>query len=381
MSSSRSPSRATSSKRFDIAIVGAGILGITITYWLSTLYDCSIALIDKEEAVARHTSSRNTGIIHRPFYLNPEKKKVFASAAQKAYYLWSSLASKYNLTWKQVGTLEVATNEKDLGTLDQYKRWAQENGMEDWETSVLDSGEVQKIEPLVKCAGAIFSKTDTAVDYGELSNFVFDLARKNRQVNFIGGFEVDHLEQTAESVRLSLRGKADKSKTLEITCNFLINAAGGGAIDIAHKLGLAKSYTDLHFRGEYWLVDEPFASKISRNVYSVPKYKEFPFLDPHFIVRASGRREIGPNAVLVFGPNAYRGFSEGKKQIIEKIFERPNLPKIRLFTSGTFLSLAAHEWKSSISKKAMCDRVRRFIPSLDPSLLTRRGLWREKLSD
>ncbi len=33
---------------------------------------------------------------------------------------------------------------------------------------------------------------------------------------------------------------------------FLINAAGGQAIDIAHNIGIAKNLTDVHFRGEYW---------------------------------------------------------------------------------------------------------------------------------
>ena len=94
--------------------------------------------------------------------------------------------------------------------------------------------------------------------------------------------------------------------TGKLECNLLINAAGGGALDIAHRLGLAKQYTDLHFRGEYWYVDEPFASRISRNIYSIARFKEFPFLDPHFIVRANGKREIGPNAVLVSGPGAYK---------------------------------------------------------------------------
>ncbi|MDH2899386.1 MAG: FAD-dependent oxidoreductase, partial [archaeon] len=52
--------------QFDIVIVGGGILGVTISYWLSELYDCSIALIEKESEIGKHASSRNTGLLHRP---------------------------------------------------------------------------------------------------------------------------------------------------------------------------------------------------------------------------------------------------------------------------------------------------------------------------
>lgn len=315
--------------------------------------------------MATHTSSRNTGVVHRPFYINPEKKAIFAKAAQKSYFLWSKLASQYNLPWKQSGTIEVALEERDLSTLEQYKRWALQNGMNESEVEVLDSRDVRKAEPLVDCTGAIYSKTDTSVDYGVFSKFIFEIANKNG-VNLLKG-DIRKIEENEDGLELSLNNGS-------IKCNFLINAAGGGALDIAHILDVGKEYTDLHFRGEYWRVQEPFASKLSHNIYSVAKFKEFPFLDPHFIVRASGVREIGPNAVLVSGPEAYKGLSKSKSELVKKIFERPLTPKFKLFTSKTFLSLVSSEWKSSISKRQMCERVRQFIPTLDVQALHERGL-------
>ncbi len=360
-------------REYDVAVIGGGILGVSIAYWLSDLFDdCSIALIERETKVARHTSSRNTGMIHRPFYLNPEKKRIFARASQKSYYLWRDLASKYSLTWKPVGTFEIALSEEQVKTLDHYKEWASQNGMNYNEFEILDSNGVKSLEPQVKCAGAIFSKTDTCVDYGEFTNFLFDKASKNG-VKFVGGYEVERISEFEGKNNVHLRSRNDGS-ILQISSNYLVNAAGGGSIDITHKLGLAKEYTDLHFRGEYWKVDEPFASKVTRNIYSVARFKEYPFLDPHLIVRASGKREIGPNAVLVSSPFTYKGLSEKRLQIISKLFERPLGPKLKLFTNETFLSLVWHEWRSSISKKAMCARVKEFVPALDVSYLNERGL-------
>jgi len=275
------------------------------------------------------------------------------------------------LPWIEVGTLEVALQDSQLETLLQYENWAAKNGMDESEVEVLDSSQVSKIEPLVHCAGAIHSKKDTAVNYSELTNCIFELAQKNG-VEFIGDSELVHVHEDSKSVNLDIRKNSSSSS--RISCNFMINTAGGNSIDIAHKLGAAKQYTDLHFRGEYWLVDDTFGHNIGRNIYSVARHKEFPFLDPHFIVRANGKREVGPNAVLVFGPTAYRGLSSSKSELLKKLFERPNIPKLNLFTNSQFLSLVWQEWKSSISKKQMCERVRQFIPSLDVDKLPSRGL-------
>jgi L-2-hydroxyglutarate oxidase len=355
-------------KLFDVAIVGGGVLGVTAAYWLSQLYDCSITIIDLAPDVAAHTSSRNTGVIHRPFYLNPETKRVFAVSAERSYPMWRSLARRFGLPWSEVGTLEVALREEDVATLEKYRSWGERNGMMEGEAEVLDGASVTALEREVRCKGAIYSKADVCVDFGLFTKAVFGMAEA-AGVRFLGGITVTSIETHGDgSHTLSFR-QGRSAGTVD--CRFLINAAGGGSVDIAHMMGVGKEFTDLHFRGEYWLVDEPFASRIKRNIYSVARHSQFPFLDPHFVVRADGTRQIGPNATLVSGPFVYKGLGWG---LVGKILERPLVPKLNLFTSGTFLSLIWTEWRSSVSKGAMCGRVAQFIPSLNPRLLNARGL-------
>jgi len=353
---------------FDLVIVGGGVLGVTMGYWLSQLYDCSVAIVDLAPEVAAHTSTRNTGVIHRPFYLNPESKKVFAVSAERSYPMWRDLAKKLGLPWNQVGTLEVALREEDVGTLEKYKVWGERNGMPGDQLEVLDGASVAALEPEVRCQGAIHSKTDVSVDFGAFTKAVFGMAEA-AGVKFLGGLEVDSVETGSDGAH-TLRFRQGPSAG-PVSCRFLINAAGGGSVDIAHMMGVGKEFTDLHFRGDYWLVSEQFSSKVTRNIYSVARHSQFPFLDPHFVVRADGTRQIGPNAALVSGPYVYDGVGWG---FLGKVFERPVVPKARLFTSGTFLSLIWTEWRSSVSKRAMCARVRQFIPNLDPAFLNKRGL-------
>jgi (S)-2-hydroxyglutarate dehydrogenase len=362
--------KGSRSRHYDIIIVGAGVLGISTSFWLSQNYSASVCLLDMEEQPASHTTSRNTGVIHRPFYLNPSKKKVFAATAQKSYYLWYQLASEYDLPWRQVGTLELAKREDDVDTLNQYKKWGLENGMDEGEIEILDSTGTKKMEANVNSLGAIFSMTDTAVDYAQFSNALLKFVIKNG-TEFLARHKVIGIKETGKGAEVTARDETGNVARFE--CGTLINAAGGASLDIAHSLGLAKKYTDLHFRGDYWIVDSVFGSRITHNIYAVPRYKEFPFLDPHFIVRANGTHEIGPNATLVTGPFVYRGMSSSAREFIAKIFERPVLPKLKLFTNRKFLSLAWNERNSS-SKDEMCRRVREFIPALSTSFLNNKGL-------
>lgn len=65
-----------------IAIVGGGILGTSIAYWLSSLYNDKVTVFEKELQLALHASSRNTGVVHQPFYLDPQQKKIFAKSSR-----------------------------------------------------------------------------------------------------------------------------------------------------------------------------------------------------------------------------------------------------------------------------------------------------------
>src|SRR3970282_1899025 len=85
-------------EKYDIAIIGGGILGTTISYWLSTLYDIKVCVIEKENTVAKHTSSRNTGVVHAPFYLDPKKRKVSAISSLISHDLWEILQKKNQIS-------------------------------------------------------------------------------------------------------------------------------------------------------------------------------------------------------------------------------------------------------------------------------------------
>src|SRR3989442_15378491 len=98
---------------WDVVIIGGGILGTSVAYWIGNQYEGRIAVLEKEQDVAVHTSTRNTGVVHRPFYLDPVKRRIFARPSQAAYGMSNSYDKYNNQPSKTVTTLEVATQPED----------------------------------------------------------------------------------------------------------------------------------------------------------------------------------------------------------------------------------------------------------------------------
>jgi L-2-hydroxyglutarate oxidase len=353
-------------KNFDIAIIGGGILGTTISYWISTLYDSSVCVIDKESDVAKHTSGRNTGVIHTPFYLDPEKKKIFAKSAQISHDLWKTLAVQTQSPWMEVGTIEVAIDELQHKTLEKYQKWGIENGVNENNLLILDSNELKQKEKNLECYSGLFCKTDVSTDYAKLTKEIKNISMQN-STEFIFQKAVKSFQQKNDSVQINF---TDNSS---IECKYLINCSGGNSLDIAKQFDLFESYSDLHFRGEYWIADSNYADIVKTNIYSVARHPEFPFLDPHWIKRANGTTEIGPNAVPVPTPETYDGFVTDIQTTISKLGDILTGGAKKLFLNPDFLSLITHEFRSSISKDAMVQRVMNFIPSLEPNYFTKKG--------
>ena len=112
---------------------------------------------------------------------------------------------------------------------------------------------------------------------------------------------------------------------------------------------------------------------VKTNIYTVPRYTEFPFLDPHWIKRSNGETEIGPNAVPVDSPESYDSFIKDIPTALSKITDIVTGSAKKLFVNPQFISLLSKEFHSSISKSAMVERVKKFIPVVRSENFPKRG--------
>ena len=351
---------------YDIIIIGGGILGTSISYFLSFLNKSKkIAVVEQAHSVAFHTSGRNTGKVHAPYLYNPEKKKLFAKAAFQGYGMWEKYAKLKDLSFKKDGVIEVALDQKGIKVLEKYLKWGKQNGLNDNDIKLMNSEELEKIEPEIKCQAALYVYRDASTDYSTLTDSIMKDSKENG-TNFLLDTKVTKIKKENDKWKITLNDEH------EIYTKYLINAAGGESIDIAHSIGIAKNFTDVHFRGEYWKVPKEYNNLTKTSVYSVPEFPDYPFLDPHWIIRVNGSCEIGPNAVPVFSPYGYNK-SENIKEFIPKMLEMLNSGARKAIFDKQFQELAINEIQSSMSKSAMVDRVKRFLPKIDANKITEKG--------
>jgi L-2-hydroxyglutarate oxidase len=209
-------------KNTDIVIIGAGILGTTLSYIISSLSNAKIVLLDQENKVAYHASSRNTGKVHAPFIYDPVKKRVFAKAALFGYMFWSNYCNAKKICFKEDGILEVATDAKSIDTLYKHFKWGIDNGLEKKDIQILEKRDVEKIEPSIRCQKAILCKKDASVDYGEITNSLAIDAIKNK-VDVVLQAKVNNISMKSQlnnKISINYKQYPKGNTENEIKCDF-----------------------------------------------------------------------------------------------------------------------------------------------------------------
>jgi L-2-hydroxyglutarate oxidase len=290
---------------------------------------------------------------------------MFAKSAYHGYDMWKTYAKLKDLPFKEDGVIEISRDKKGAKLLQKHLNWGKENGLREDEIKLLTKSELKKLEPEIECEEALFVHRDASADY---SIFTKSLMKDSQQngIKFLLDTKVTNIKNNEGKWKITLNHEH------EIFSNFIINAAGGESIDIAHKMGVAKKLTDVHFRGEYWKTPKEYHTLTKTSVYSVPEFPDFPFLDPHWIVRVDGTCEIGPNAVPVFSPYGYE-ISENLKEFVPKMLEMLGSGARKIIFDKQFQKLAINEIQSSLSKSVMIDRVKEFLPKIEAKKVTEKG--------
>ena len=65
------------SHKSDFLIIGGGAIGMFLAISLKQKYpDCTMTLVEKEDSLAKHTSGRNSGVLHAGIYYKPNTVKA-----------------------------------------------------------------------------------------------------------------------------------------------------------------------------------------------------------------------------------------------------------------------------------------------------------------
>jgi L-2-hydroxyglutarate oxidase LhgO len=334
---------------YDIAVVGGGIVGLATTRELLLRHpNLRVANVEKEDVWSKHQTGHNSGVIHSGIYYKPGslKAKLCVEGRKLA---WEYCDAK-GIEYKNVGKLIVATEESELGRLDDLWARGQANGIENLE--MLDGAEIAKREPYARGIKAIFSPVTGIVDWGLISRTFGEDAQEMGADMFLG-HEVTRIERRA-GVTVLKTPKGEIHAKSVVTCGGLysdkLGRMTGGSVD--PKI--------VPFRGDYLILKPEKAYLVKGNIYPVPD-PEFPFLGVHFTPRMDGSIWLGPNAVLAFAREGYSFFTINPAELWDAL-TYPGFFKM----ATKYWEMGTGEMYRDLVRSAYVKALQRYIPELQP---------------
>ncbi|MFO7548220.1 MAG: FAD-dependent oxidoreductase, partial [Acidimicrobiia bacterium] len=164
------------SMRYDVTIVGGGVVGCAIAHHLSGRR-LSVQLIERHAEVGFGTSKANSGIIHSGHRWPPGTLK--GDLGWEGNRRWGELAGELGFGFRVTGDLTCAFDDADLAVLDEMARWGAEMGvpgLERWGRSRLDREEPHLSSEVV---GALHAPDTAVVNPYEACFALVDHARRN----------------------------------------------------------------------------------------------------------------------------------------------------------------------------------------------------------
>ena len=337
-------------QEYDVVIVGGGVIGTAIA---RELPGRRVAILEKEDAVARHASGRNSGVIHSGFYYSADSLK--ARLCRDGNRLMKEYCRERKIPLGEYGKVVVVRDEKDLETLHLLERRGRENAVE---VELIDEKKLKELEPYASTFGeALHSPTTASVDPVLVTRSFADDAVRNG-AEFLPQTEMQGLED--DSTLQTTKGK--------IKFGHLINCAGLHADRIAHMFGVGNQYTILPFRGNYYQLRTERAHLVRSNIYPVPDMRN-PFLGVHFTRTVYGDVIVGPTATPVLGRENYQGLQGANIADLPSIA----LLQLKLFlTDKTFRDTVREEVKR-YGRNAYAREAATILPEVKPEDLIETG--------
>ncbi|MEU8972512.1 FAD-dependent oxidoreductase [Streptomyces monashensis] len=128
---------------YDVAVVGAGVVGCAIARELARHPDLRIALLEAQDDVGQGTSKANTAILHTGFDAAPGTLE--ARLVREGYARLGAYAAETGIPVERVGALLVAWDEEQRAALPRLAGKAERNGYD--ATRLLSADEVYAREP------------------------------------------------------------------------------------------------------------------------------------------------------------------------------------------------------------------------------------------
>lgn len=321
-------------RRPDVVVIGAGIVGLaTARQVLIDQPNRRVLVLDKEDRVAAHQSSHNSGVVHAGIYYAPGSKKAELCTAGKTEL--ERYCTERGIPLEHNGKVVVAVDEEELPRLDALEARARANRVQGLRRITGD--EIRVIEPSAAGIAGLHSPRTGVVDFPTVADaFAEDVRGAGGEVRL--GTQVRDLDERDDHVRVT-------TDSGEIEADVVIACAGLQSDRLAATTGDRGDERIVPFRGSWLRLRPESAVTVNGNIYPVPDPR-FPFLGVHATRRIDGEVWIGPNAVLAGAREGYRRGAVSWRDVRE------------VFGFRGFWQLAARHVKTG-ARELWQDRVRR----------------------
>jgi len=353
---SRRLSSSAGDANYDVVIVGGGIVGLATAQELIHRHGhLKLAVVEKEEELASHQTGHNSGVIHAGIYYKPGS--LMARLCVEGMHATYEYCDKYEIPYKKVGKLVVATNDlEEKRLLDLHAR-SIENGVPD--IQLIDQEGIRAVEPACTGVRALWSPHTGIVDWGEVARHYGKVFKQNGG-QILTGFEVCEVKNNGET-SVSVKAKDGR----KVSCSNLLTCGGLQSDRLAGMTGCSLEPKVVPFRGEYLLLNPEKAKLIKGNIYPVPDPR-FPFLGVHFTPRMNGEVWLGPNAVLALAREGYTWGTVSPRDLAE-VLSYPGFYKL----GWRYLGYGLDQIRGSLFIRHIVKELQKYVPEVTAADISR----------
>jgi len=270
--------------KVECIVVGAGIVGLAVARALARS-GREVVILEAEDAIGTHTSSRNSEVIHAGIYYPKGSRKATACVeGRRRLYAY---CEEHGVPFRRCGKLIVAASDSQKEELLAIKAKALGNGVSD--VVEIPAAEAMRMEPALHCAAALHSPSTGIIDSHAL------------MLAYLGDAEAAGamlaLRSPLERAQVSDHGFELQIGNTGISAKFLVNSAGFRAPSVARLIEgfpAGKVPPEFYAKGNYYsLTGRP---PFSRLVYPVP---EPGGLGVHVTLDLAGQARFGPDVEWV----------------------------------------------------------------------------------
>ncbi|MBF0384576.1 MAG: NAD(P)/FAD-dependent oxidoreductase [Candidatus Omnitrophica bacterium] len=278
-------------EKVNITIIGAGVVGLAISYALSQENN-DILVVERHKSFGQETSSRNSEVIHAGLYYPPGSLKADLCIRGKA--LLYEFCAKNNIGHKKLGKIIVGSEKEEISHIEDIYNNAKACGVTN--IRLIDKPEIVKLEPSVTSKAALYSPETGILDTHSLMKRFADLSIA-KGAEFAYGVEVVDIERKKGFYNLTV--KEPTGETFSFETDIVINCAGLDADKIAAFAGIdiiKDSYKLYYNKGQYFRLSNPNRFKVAGLIYPPPTKTD---LGIHVTPDLAGGLRLGPDAKYV----------------------------------------------------------------------------------